>query len=303
MSGSPRLRRSIVASTALAVLAVTSPARAAGPTTTPPATTTSPTKGHASTPPSSSKLPHAGVIGPSTGTTPLAVIVDATLLTPGSAALTVSALGWQGADASEVDAPVVGVAVGVAPRFQLGASVPYTVGNDASGVTGGWGTTYLSGKIGIVQNDEAGVKLAVAPTIQVLGTGVLQSLTSGESRVQWGLPVSAEIDRGGARVFASAGYFSGGIGFAGGGIGVQAAPRVALSGSFSHAWTSDASTATAGVTPVRTELSGGASIAVTPRVGVFGSIGHTIATADANGAGLTIVGGVSLLAGPIGSQP
>lgn len=297
-ASTPCPRLLLVASAALAVLAATVPARAAGPPVTPPG------KGHASSPPSRSRLPQPAVIGPATGTTPLAWIDDANLLAPGSAALTVSALGWQGADTSEVNVPVVGVAVGVAPRFQLGASVPRVVGSDTAGVVGGWGTTYLSGKIGIVQNDAAGVKLAIAPTLEVLGAGVLQSLAPGERRVQWGVPVSAEIDRGGARLFASAGYFSPGIGFAGGGVGVQASPRVALSGSFSHAWSSDSSTTAAGgAAPIRTELSGGASIVVTSRVGVFGSIGHTIATTDANGAGLTVIGGVSFLAGPIASRP
>lgn len=287
----------MAAGAAFLALAAAAPARAAGP----PATT--PGKGHASSPPSTSRLPHQGLAGPATGTTPLAVIMDASLLTPGNAALTVAALGWQGTDASELDMPVIGVAVGVAPRFQLGASVPYTVGNDAARVAGGWGTTYLSGKIGIVQNEAAGVKLAVAPTIQILGDGVLSSLSAGQSRVTWGLPVSAEVDSGDARVFASAGYFSGGIGFAGGGIGVQASPHVMISGSFSHAWTSDAAVTAASVTPTRSELSAGASIAMTSHAGIFGSIGHTIATTDANGAGLTVVVGLSLLGGPSGSRP
>ena len=238
--------------------------------------------------------------------------MDASLLTPGNAAVTVSALSWTGTDVSEVDLPVVGVTIGVAPRFQIGASVPYTVGNAAAGIAGAWGTTYLSGKIGLVQNDDAGVKLAIAPTIQVLGAGVL---SPGGSRVTWGLPVSAEVDKGDARLFASGGYFSGGIGFAGGGIGVQASPRVMISGSFSHAWSSGTSTTpvtsatgtvttlTADVTNTRSEVSAGLSLSVAPHVGVFGSVGHTLGTTDGNGAGLTIVGGLSILGGFSGSRP
>jgi hypothetical protein len=241
--------------------------------------------------------------------------MDASLLPAGYAAVTVSALSWHGTDVSEVDVPVVGVAVGVAPRFQIGASIPYTVGNDTAGVAGGWGTTYLSAKIGLVQNEEAGVKLAVAPTIQVLGAGVLSSLSSGESRVTWGLPVSVEVNSGDARLFASGGYFSGGIGFAGGGVGVQASSRVMLSGSLSQAWSSGTSTTsitsatgtvtsvTTNLTNTRSEVSGGLSISVAPHVGVFGSVGHTIGTTDANGAGLTIVGGLSLIGGSSGSRP
>jgi hypothetical protein len=256
-----------------------------------------------------------GVVGPGTGTTPLAAIMDASVLPTGYASVTMSALRWQGTDASEVDVPVVGVAVGVAPRLQIGASIPYTVGNDTAGVAGGWGTTYLSAKIGLVQNHETGVKLAVSPTIQVLGAGVLSSLSAGESRVTWGLPVSVEVESGDARLFASGGYFSGGIGFAGGGLGVQASSRVMLSGSFSHAWSSATSTTsitsatgtvtslTTDLTNTRSEVSAGLSISVAPHVGVFGSVGHTIGTTDANGAGLTIVGGLSLLGGFSGSRP
>jgi hypothetical protein len=46
----------------------------------------------------------------------------------------------------------------------------------------------------------------------------------------------------------------------------------------------------------RNELSGSALYAITPSIGVFGSIGHTIATSDANGAGATFAAGVSLSA-------
>ena len=43
---------------------------------------------------------------------------------------------------------------------------------------------------------------------------------------------------------------------------------------------------------------GGAAFSVTPHVSVFGSLGHTIATADANGAGTTVACGLSLLVLP-----
>jgi hypothetical protein len=53
------------------------------------------------------------------------------------------------------------------------------------------------------------------------------------SGMQLGLPISVEVDRGTARVFGSAGYFTPGVWFAGGGIGAQATPRVAVSASSS----------------------------------------------------------------------
>ena len=93
-------------------------------------------------------------------------------------------LRWQGTDLSEVDAPVVGLAVGLAQRVQLGASIPrVSGGSDPSGGVGGLGTTYVSGKIGLLTGGSSSVKLAVAPTIEILGEGALQALAPGESRV------------------------------------------------------------------------------------------------------------------------
>ena len=196
--------------------------------------------------------------------------------------------------------PVIGGAVGVAPRFQLSARVPYIVDDPASGVVGGWGTTYLSGKIGLLQN-ASGLKLSVEPTLQVFGSGAVT--LPGEGRAHWGIPVSAEVDPGAARVFASAGYFSGGIGFVGGGVSVDVTPRLTLSASLSHAWSgSTTSPVVAGSEPTRTEISGGASVSLSSHFAVFGAISQTIATTDANGAGLTAVAGVSVLAGSLTSH-
>jgi hypothetical protein len=126
----------------------------------------------------------------------------------------------------------------------------------------------------------------------MLGSGVLQSLEPGARRVQFGLPVSAELDRGALRLFAGGGYFSGGVWFSGVGGGIRVTPKVFLSGSFSRAWRR------ADVPDVpsdrdRNEISGSAAYAVTPRISVFGSLGRTIATLDENGAGTTLGCGVS----------
>jgi hypothetical protein len=80
---------------------------------------------------------------------PAAWLDDASLLTPSTAALTIGVTRWAGADLSEVDFPVVSAAIGLAPRFQIGASVPRVVGSaDGTGPVGGIGTSYISGKIG-----------------------------------------------------------------------------------------------------------------------------------------------------------
>jgi hypothetical protein len=196
---------------------------------------------------------------------------------------------------SEVNFPIVQAAVGLAPRFQLGATVPRIVGSaDGTGPVGGIGTSYISSKIAVLTG-ASGVKLALSPVIEVLGEGAVQALAPGERRTQFGLPVSMEVGQGPVRVFASTGFFSRGVWFAGGGPGVQVSPRIAMSLSFSSAWANDA---LSGLSRDRRDLSGGASYVVRPQMAVFGSLGRTIATSDANGAGTTVSGGVAFMFGP-----
>jgi hypothetical protein len=272
---------------ALAVLVVAAPSFAG-----PGAGSTAPGKGRASSPPSRSKLPSASGVATSIAT-PFAWVDDASVLPAGSGAFTVAGATWIGTDVNESTLPIVAAAAGLAPRFQLSAQVPYIVGDDAAGIAGGWGTSYLTGKIALLQHD-SGLKLAVAPTLQLLGTSVV--LSSTDSRAHWGIPVSAEFDEGAARVFASGGYFSGGIGFVGAGIGVDVNPRISLSGTLSRAWSSDSAGTTTILGSDRTEIVGGAAFNLTSHVAIFGSVGQTIATSDANGAGMTFVGGLLFVA-------
>lgn len=254
-------------------------------------------KGHQSSPPSSSPLPSPAAGGPTTsGASPLGWVDDASILGPGTMALTFSAMRWSGADLSEVDIPIVDLSVGLTPRVQLGASIPRIVGGaDGTGPVGGIGTSYISGKYVVLTGLSSGVKLAVAPMIQILGAGAAQALAPGEGRTQFGLPVSLEITRGPARIFASTGFFSRGALFAGGGTSAQVSPRLAMSLSFSRAWANDGLT---GLSRDRRDLSGGASYFVRPRLAVFGSLGRTIATSDANGAGTTVSGGMTFVVVP-----
>lgn len=252
-------------------------------------------------PPSRSPLPIVSSVAPGIGTVPFGWVDDANLMEAGAVAIDLSMTRWQGHGIGETDVPVVNVAVGVTNRFQLAASVPRVAADDASGVVGGLGTTFISGKYAAYANDRLGLKIAVAPTVEVLGTGVLPSLPPGEARARFGVPVSVEMDRGGGRFYASAGWFSRDVWFAGAGAGVQVAPRVGLSASFSRSWTSvDPAT---GLTRRRTEVSGGVAYALTRHVSAFGSLGRTIATLDENGAGTTFTGGVSFYISPSRISP
>jgi len=256
---------------------------------------------HRPTPPSQSALPQSNATVPATsGAVPFAWIDDASMLDAGTVALAVSAFHWQGTNVSELDAPAISVSVGATSHLQIGASIPHVVdSSDTGGPVGGLGTTYISGKIGVLTGET--VKLAVAPTLQVLGEGALTSFAPGQRRAQFGVPVSIEGDSGIVRVFASGGGFSPGIWFAGGGIGVQATSQVSVSASFSRAW-STASTSTL-TTNSRQELSGTIGYSPTSQVSLFASIGHTINTTDDNGAGTTVSGGVVFVIAPKSGNP
>jgi hypothetical protein len=245
--------------------------------------------GHKSKPPSSSALP-----GPTTGASPLSWVDDASLLAPGTMSLTISAMRWSGADLSEVDVPIVDASVGLTKRFQIGASVPRIVGSaDGTGPVGGFGTSYISGKVAILTEPE--IKVAVSPILEILGAGAVQALPAGESRYQFGLPVSLEVAQGPVRMFAATGFFTRGAWFAGGGTGFQLSPRTGASISFTRSW---AKTDVDGIHRDRREIAGGLSYFVKPQIGLYGSVGHTVATTDENGAGMSVSGGVTFFFTP-----
>jgi hypothetical protein len=289
----PSLRRTwlIAASVSLMLAVAVSPARAQGK---------SQGKGHKGKPPSSNPLPSPSAGGGAAVSTasPLAWLDDASVLTPGSVSLGISFAHWSGAGASELDVPVVDAGLGIAPRVQIGASVPRIApGPDGSEPVGGIGTSYITSKIALLTG--SAVKLAVSPLVEVLGTSAAQALPMGSSRLQFGLPVSVEIEQGSSRVFASTGFFSRGALFAGGGAGFQASPSIGISVAITRSWVTEEAAA---ITRDRRELSGGVSWFVRPQIALYGSIGRTIATSDEDGAGHTVSGGVTFLLTPAVSK-
>jgi len=254
--------------------------------------------GHASSPPSRNVLAPPAEVPPASGGAPLAWVDDATVLDPGAGSVGFSVVRFDGADVSEVDVPVVQAALGLAPRVQLAVTVPRVVaGADDGSAAGGVGTTFVGAKVSVLNDTKRHLKIAVTPTLEVLGAGVAASLNEGERRTQFGLPVSAEIDRGSLRLYGAGGFFSSGVWFAGAGAAMQAAPRAIVSIGFSRSWRradiSDVDASVLTTASDRTEISGGVGYIVMSRVVVFGSIGRTIATLDENGAGTTVSGGVS----------
>jgi hypothetical protein len=259
------------------------------------------------TPPSRNTLaaPPAAVAPASNGGgTPLAWIDDATLLDPGAASVAISVMRWQGSGTGEVDAPVVEGAVGLAPRVQFSASVPRSLGSSSpDGAAGGVGTSFFTGKIAALENHTHTFRLAVAPTLELLGGGVAASLGPGERRMRWGLPASAELDRGAMRVYGGGGHFSPGVWYGGAAVALRATPAIGVTVGFSRAWYRTDVIGLPLSDRDRKEVTAGVSYTANRRVSLFGSLARTLATLEANGAGTTLSGGVSLYFAPSGATP
>ncbi|HEX7798286.1 MAG TPA: hypothetical protein VF456_28175 [Vicinamibacterales bacterium] len=226
--------------------------------------------------------------------TPFAWIDNANLMAPGAIWVGISMVRWQNAGVSQMSVPVVDAAVGMTPRFQIGASVPRIAGSDALGRPAALGTAFFNAKVGILNDTAKPLKLAMTPTLEVLNTSAVNLAPTEQSRVQFGLPISAEVDRGAVRAYGSTGYFSPGVWFAGAGAGTQIGPRIGVAVSFSHAWSRSAVDDTLLAAPHRNDLSTGISMALTPNVGLFGSVGRTFKTDAQFGAGTTVSLGLSL---------
>jgi hypothetical protein len=245
-------------------------------------------------PPSRNDLAVAPAAPAPSGATPLAWIDDASLLGANMLAVSISTARWSGGGLSEVDAPIVDAAYGVAPRVQLSMSVPRVIGSaDPSGAAGGIGTSFFSAKLGLYEDQHHSFKVAASPTLQILGKGVVAALGPDEGRTRWGLPASAEVSSGPWRVYGGGGYFSPGVWFTGAAAALRATDHLYLSTGVSRAWRTAGNSGLALSDRDRKEISGGAAYVVTPLLSVFGSVGHTFATLEQNGAGASVSAGIS----------
>jgi hypothetical protein len=109
---------------------------------------------------------------------------DADVVEPKTASLGFGVGRWEGLEGGETDAPTFDFAIGVAPRFQLSASLPFYWASYSGGFTSrGRGDATLALKVCLMDASEHLVGLAIAPTIEVLSDLAVAGPTLGLSRV------------------------------------------------------------------------------------------------------------------------
>src|SRR5262245_761263 len=206
---------------------------------------------------------------------------DASLLPRGTMWLAFSTAWTEG---GVLDFPVVDLAVGTTTRTHAGLSVPVARLNSALGAASirtAFAYVKFQFRDPALAEDRLGV--AVTPVLEMSGASVNEP-----GGVSLGVPVNLEIRHGPLRVYGSTGFFSRGALFGGGALEVTASPRIILTGTVGHTFSTSAN-----IEPGihRTDVGLGASAILTPMFAIFGALGRS-SVADA--AGLWLAAGVSV---------
>lgn len=221
---------------------------------------------------------------------------------PGEAWMSLSSAYWRSESLREIDAPSMGVGIGVTPRLQLGVSLPYYHVTDRSGLTShGFGASYVTGKIAFAP--DALVRASASPTLEILNWS---SPEAGIRRVNWILPVSVQADTDTTRAYATAGYVSRGSVFGSAAAEWSARSRLTLVATASHSYSvaTDPVSDALGITRHRTDAGGGAYLTITPSLVVFANAGRTLASVDATSVRLSLSAGIAVnVAGPATRSP
>jgi hypothetical protein len=225
---------------------------------------------------------------------------DASTLAPGTANVSVSAGRWSARDGGQTDGPVFDVSAGVAPRVQVGVSVPFYHAKYSDGFkASGRGDVYLTSKFKIISPDDHRVGVSVTPLVEILSDIALSDTTLGLKRVNWALPVSVQAGTDTTQVFLTSGYFSRGAVFAGAGLTRALNDTVTVMGSVgvSHSTKALSATDLAGLSTSRTDATLGMSVMLSSRVGLSGNVGRTVSKLDQNGARFTASFALGVLVG------
>ena len=156
---------------------------------------------------------------------------DATTAAVGAGYISMGASYWRGANADQVDAPILGVTYGITNRAQLSATVPFYRATYEGFSGGGLDTIYISGKIAVVDPDAGNGRfgLAIGAGAEILSAGVADA-----SRAHWVVPLSLELRSAAFRVYGSTGYFSRGAFFAAGAFEWTVPTGTSVTASLAH---------------------------------------------------------------------
>ena len=156
---------------------------------------------------------------------------DATTAAVGAGYISMGASYWRGANADQVDAPILGVTYGITNRAQLSATVPFYRATYEGFSGGGLDTIYISGKIAVVDPDAGDGRfgLAIGAGAEILSPGLADA-----SRAHWVVPLSLELRSAAFRVYGSTGYFSRGAFFAAGAFEWTVPTGTSVTASLAH---------------------------------------------------------------------
>jgi hypothetical protein len=219
---------------------------------------------------------------------------------PGETWMWVSTAYWRSPSLREIDAPALGVSVGVAPRTQVGVSLPYYHLTDQFGFTShGFGASYATLKLALLQDRR--VNVSVSPTLEILSWDSPQV-----GRINAVLPMNLQTFIGGARVYGSTGYFTRGSMF--GSAAAEWSPdnRVTLTTTLAHSYSvvTDPISDTLGISKHRTDASGGIYLSLRPSLVFFASIGRTLSPVTETSGRLSVTGGLTInVSGPAAHTP
>ncbi len=217
---------------------------------------------------------------------------DASVMGPGSGFVTIGFAYWRGAAFREFDVPMIDTGVAVHDRVQVGMSFPYYYAGEPGGpLAKGIGNVYMTTKVQLRDPGSHPVGFALTPMLEVLDSAPV----AGGNRVNWALPANMEFRRNGWRAFGSTGYFSRGALFASGAIEAELSDRAWAMASLSQTYSTKADELTTALALPRgqTDLTGGLTFALDPKIAVYGTIGHTISHREINAGTLNLTGGVS----------
>ena len=254
-----------------------------------PATTT-PTTSSSSTPQSSTTAAAPEALTISTFRQFGSWLDDAAAPTRGEGYTSIAAGHWRMNGASQTNAPMLGVGIGVTDRVQVSASVPFYRASYAGGSVSGMDDVYVGAKYTILDPtltlSEFG--LAVSPLVEVL------SGASPDGRVHFALPVSAELRRQPFRVYGSAGLFTRGSFFSGGALEWTSSSGMVLTGALTQSYSlkEDAVLDALGIGRRRADVSLGMAYPVS-NAAVFASVGRSLTSLDEGGTSLAVSGGIS----------